>query len=1541
MKKGLALLIVLSLLTAFMVPQAAAVTHFDAIGNPPDLNASGEAASFDFEFSTPSDIWNTVVANDEPATFSKVTYEIADDVIAVGSDVSASIRTAGQLLGGLQLQQQTPGRIVASGGYVPVGILDSAAAAAGRTIEPGSVVVDESSGTAFKVVSPVSFSGLYAADETLMNSVKALDGNYAVTQPALNEVVKAFSLEEETIALTRGNISGFASAIESTIVNSSGYRLLANDGDFKYLPDDPLLSLQFAQTRLDADLGNGQSVRVTISGQIGIGSINLTGQYSGFDGYKIAMTLDQECDLYVSLDADISQEIRIPLFGIEASFGVGRIAGGVFAIIGLDGTLRLQIESETYTATTMGVSGGTMFYVPTSANPVFEQELKMDGDCSLAGDISGYIKVGPMVRMELFGFDLVGGGAFLGAGVDVDTIGHFLDIEVRGIFNVYVTLGGRTLNLANYKPLILQRKQADTAGFRIKILEAYIKPGRVGGLIETETDDASDPDGYVPAPGVQYRILVVPPNTTFNPDDPNSINQAAIRKYPSSGFASTNSEGEFIQKDETILYAGDRAYLEFLANDQSYYTDPVTAILPFEQVQLTSADYFNDTVTGTVQPVRLINWEASASDPAEQQYEWVYYDHAIVHVFPYHGNAGFETSGGEARCLTDAYGNFDTRQPFGAVQNQIEVQPAYQPEHEAYYLWTWCDVVLDHNQALTAVENLYINPTMSLTMNRVINTVEGSYQRYEEQDRIIDEILYDEFVWIINPAGTRTVTEAELDCEMFAFSTADAIYRYDDSALSSAVAAYTGNDKWSTPPIVMTQPGSIQLTKLLDQNGQETGSALLKQRVAVRWVWQAHPNPVTITSEDTIKMSGDGGSFQVTATGFAPFRFSLAGAPQGILIDAKTGLLSVPQGILAGAYKFVIRAEEDRSGQNLTVAGQPDPYQGNDPSEPDEQAFTLVVEALTATPTPTQTPESHPPVIDRSDLPTTLAMTSGDPPIILNLAASGTSPMTWSLEQSSPHDPLPSSVSIKELSGELTIKGNLEPGTYAFTVRVENEAGFDTQAFTLQMAARIAPVIDGREDDYQFRKMITHGTTTEQVSAAGSLPIVWSLQKYNPRENIPSQVSIDPNTGLLTFAAGLAKGTYYFTIRAENDVGYDLQNCTLTVLELSVMAGSDPFQPNGKLTGADPLGISRLAVSSGAGRDGLSVELPVVPDSLLNNLTNTQPSSILVCDHALDVYTQDRQSINGTNYIRWDSKITVSIEGVEYRQSVIDPIPVMDLYHYADPLNIPAGVRDQIEDLFREDLTVPVDDLFGDGQWNPDVFSELDAFAEGFSDLDVTFLDYGSLISDMISRGGGAFGVDLGGAAGGWVTGKLFQTLGSQDNARLSLTQPGLTMTFAGRDIGTSIGLENDLFDFSFSAGAPHATDMLAAVKPGSDNFTYGFSGHGPLPGMALFEVETGLAQGTRVNVYRYGADTGQFELIAGNVAVDRQGVAAYRNNTLSEYLITTDTLAGAQVSAVFELQDCTGSSWLLVLAAGLALLALAAGTTMLIRRSPKRNMPH
>ena len=160
------------------------------------------------------------------------------------------------------------------------------------------------------------------------------------------------------------------------------------------------------------------------------------------------------------------------------------------------------------------------------------------------------------------------------------------------------------------------------------------------------------------------------------------------------------------------------------------------------------------------------------------------------------------------------------------------------------------------------------------------------------------------------------------------------------------------------------------------------------------------------------------------------------------------------------------------------------------------------------------------------------------------LAATGTAPITWSIESGS----LPAGLT---LSGN-TISGTpTTAGTFTFKVKAANGAGNDTKELSIVIQA--APV----EPDPGQPPVITTTTLSggkvgeaysQTLAATGAAPITWSIESGS----LPAGLTLSGNTisGTPTTA-----GTFTFTVKAGNSVGNDTK-------ELSIVVQAAPVEPD-------------------------------------------------------------------------------------------------------------------------------------------------------------------------------------------------------------------------------------------------------------------------------------------------------------------------------------------------------------------------------------------
>ncbi len=1455
---------------------------------------------FDFEFLPPGEKWKTMAAGDAPATFKKVTYQLADGVVKLDSTISDKIASAGQLIAGSATQDKSPEKIIHDGGYIKQNVLNSALAKKGRKAEPGTIVFDPQDGTSFKIASSTAFADDYG-DTKLDKQAKALENTYMIEQPRINEVLKDFSIggeDGETVNLTRGNITGFAPGVEACVVPDRALKSTAfGDAlkDYQYLKGSKLINLQFEDTELQATSG-GKTLTIRLSGGLGISNIGVDAKYSAFKGYHLIMDVAEEFYLVAEIQGEIRQEIRIPLYGIDIPFGIGSVSGGLFLIVGIDGNIRIEADAREYTSARMGVKGKTFFGVPVSVKGVFDKEFKKDGDVDIAGEINGYVRLGPLIDIRICGIDLIGAGALGGVELKVAADPPMLDIDLCASLQVYITIIGKTVNLIHWTPSLLHKRQMDTDGYKVNIEEAFIEIGRVGGYIE----DTKGSINKVRAPaGIDYRILVYPKGV-----DPLNYAEADIRIYPQEGWKQLSDEGEFFYEDgvtdedpDTILYGGDRVAVQFVIEGKTYTSDPVEALFPYDKVTISESDYFNDFVTGNVAPVKVIKYDAQQvpkpgdpADPPDKQFEYRYY-HGPLKL---QGLSGFMMGtaakdpltqkpisgkvympipqGSQVTVMTDEHGDFDSRNPqmlpdrtYDPVFNGgLQIRPGavflgggkfdYSKNKNIAAVKATFDE-LEH----TSSHTIMINPGIPLSLSRTLSFVEGSYKRYNEGEKIVSRMQYDETMYITNGGGTRTVTQEEVtEFYVDGWSTQDVIGFEGGKFLGE-------NDK--APILSHTVAGNgFTVTPVLDDDGDPASTAMVTKRVILEWVWQEHPLPTKITSADHGTVIA-GGSFQAEGSGIWPWRWSLQDAPKGISIDPATGKITAAAGMKAQDYSFTVQLEQD-----------PEYFQT-------EGLKTL--------------PMSNGTISLRLNKGTLDWITDFGAKNLDNPAMNGESPINFI-----GHDPAP-------------------PAEQAFTLSVTELSQPPETVITKPdiTAALTAPVIAEEEHGYVFTKLVGDGDLSVPVTASGSAPITWSLEQKSDRYFIPEEATIDPVTGVLTVKEGIEPGNYSFLIRAENDAGFDTQECGLKVTSPADL----PQRPDlPRLPGLHllpglfpPSGISGQVVTLAA-ITGPAVQMPA--------LTPKNSTTIRV-DHINDRYTFDRNHVNGAEFIQWNSVFKLNIEGSPEELTYAPGAQMCDSYHIYIDMSDPK-LKETVTDMGKriQDIKNAKDNLgaylqkqvdqYVTNPWNegaakiPGLQIQIVPFdSSGLSmTTEKTLLRYGATVDAINASKGGSHIVELGGTNGTSVTGKFFGALAQNPAASIAFRQEGAVITFQGSDVRNAS--EDAMFDFGFSTQAEHGEQMKAALSDRQNSFVYSFLGHGELPGMATFAITTDIAEGTKVNVYKFDAAANQFSLVAGNVAVGKGGVVTYRNNTMSEYLVTAKTISDKAISGQSSGKYTGASSW-------------------------------
>ncbi len=147
--------------------------------------------------------------------------------------------------------------------------------------------------------------------------------------------------------------------------------------------------------------------------------------------------------------------------------------------------------------------------------------------------------------------------------------------------------------------------------------------------------------------------------------------------------------------------------------------------------------------------------------------------------------------------------------------------------------------------------------------------------------------------------------------------------------------------------------------------------------------------------------------------------------------------------------------------------------------------------------------------------------------------ASGSVPITWSVNSGT----LPTGLSLNTASG--VISGTpTAAGSYSFTIRATNDAGFSNQAFTGSVVGA-APAITTTTLNTIYRSM-----AFSQTLAATGTPTSWAVVSGA----LPTGLSLNTSTGVISGTATVT-GSYSAIVRATNSYGTNDKTYSGTTVE--------------------------------------------------------------------------------------------------------------------------------------------------------------------------------------------------------------------------------------------------------------------------------------------------------------------------------------------------------------------------------------------------------
>ena len=277
-------------------------------------------------------------------------------------------------------------------------------------------------------------------------------------------------------------------------------------------------------------------------------------------------------------------------------------------------------------------------------------------------------------------------------------------------------------------------------------------------------------------------------------------------------------------------------------------------------------------------------------------------------------------------------------------------------------------------------------------------------------------------------------------------------------------------------------------------------AAIPSSALANRAAMDAPPTPTapSITSPLPTALTGAAYSQTVTAAGTAPITWSVTGGalPAGLTLGSSTGIIGgMPTA--QGVFTLTVTAS-NAVGSN-------------------SQQLSLTVNAV-------------PLIVTTSPLPSAMTGTAYS----LTLAATGTTPMTWTVTGGA----LPSGLTLGTSTG--TISGTPSAvGVFTPTVSATNALGSNSQQLSITVNAPTPPSIGTTSP---LPTGLTGTVYAQTLTATGATPMTWTVTSGA----LPSGLTLGSSTGTIS-GTPTALGVFTPTVTATNAGGANSKQLSLTV----------------------------------------------------------------------------------------------------------------------------------------------------------------------------------------------------------------------------------------------------------------------------------------------------------------------------------------------------------------------------------------------------------
>lgn len=398
------------------------------------------------------------------------------------------------------------------------------------------------------------------SSELVFRAIPLADAEITLFRPNFSTVFSDFSIEQEEIKLTLANTTDCAVANPVSTTTNQDYNISFRFDSIEFVLDSAK---------------NGDKITVTLDGLIELMNPTIEGKYTKNNGYRLVFKAAEKADLKIISAMKFSKEYKQLLWGTEVKIkDLGRCDLGLYLLIKSNGEIRLVSEVNQAFNMALGVHGSTNYYFPGNIKHISDIESFCETNVDIYSKMTVFAGLRCTAKLKVKSYDVldmyVDGGAE--ATVETENSSLVADVGLRTksagkVFSYKFTLFDKYYSLWKYKT-------PDLAGYEMIIHEACAYGDYVAGEIRKKTSS-----GAVPYKG-NLKLIVQKAN--------NSVAEFS---------AQTNDDGVFIARNVPLV-KGDKVRIKL--PDVQNMSNAVNTTIPFGEIKLYAADYYNGSAAGFV-----------------------------------------------------------------------------------------------------------------------------------------------------------------------------------------------------------------------------------------------------------------------------------------------------------------------------------------------------------------------------------------------------------------------------------------------------------------------------------------------------------------------------------------------------------------------------------------------------------------------------------------------------------------------------------------------------------------------------------------------------------------------------------------------------------------------------------------------------------------------------------------------------------------------------------------------------------------------------